>query len=145
MAQIRRRLIGAITAQSDLAGRKAVLGPRPQAVSPSLDTTADLRPVPESSLTRSVFQPTWVVSAMRRAGRQRFWLIHELDISAWNVFDVSEEESFELACVEQVHAAAGGSHLQDRLSGCQRLQESLRVSRADQEGIAILRRHAYRS
>ena len=42
------------------------LGPR--AASPSLDATAVFRPLPWSSLTGSVFQPTWVVSA-RGVGR----------------------------------------------------------------------------
>ena len=43
-----------------------------QAASPSLDATAVFRPITLSSLTGSVFQPTWVVSAMRRRRLQRF-------------------------------------------------------------------------
>ena len=45
----------------------------PQAASPSLDATAVFRPLPWSSLTGSVFQPTWVVSAMRSVRLQRFF------------------------------------------------------------------------
>ena len=43
-------------------GPSLALGPR--AASPSLDATAVLGPLLRSSLTGSVFQPTWVVSAM---------------------------------------------------------------------------------